>query len=1042
MTAKRNLLGVFFLLVGCWADVYMHNPRGSNDRNCERNVNRNNGNRLFDSQNNNNGGYACQRAVGDGSFQAEDGTATFQYFDPDSGTTKSFTQNKRMYYYSGSILPIEWTNQHGCGGNSKVSCEIVLQYACEDTLDPSVDNFWPWVQNKGESTTTYYGKQHFRSGGNIAAPRDGVPIDSNDAATDTIPDNEESAIANTDATRRYGMHESYDQYQLCQRTQRNKGLYTADQRINRNDQRGTRQNPNGNRRGLECPEERDYYPWWHPSPWIDIAVLSDSAGDDVCYSTNVESCTKRCQYYMNNTMNWNPKGYCDVNHTDPSATVQTKLTNARWTGNQWYNNKKECTTAGFAWYEVSHADNLMLANNSFVCAHTQYSRSNQLGNGRGDTVISQTQMESMGIVKDAVNQGVNANRFLWTIPEIPTAKSSAYFPSGMASAYKSCSLRIRYNISSADFQQWPEDAVDEGTSRMVDWRNNSRFLGDTVTPLRQDPYVYIGPGDNAQVGSMFVKLKVNTNQYGRTFQDRSYSFSIKSLPTASADASNRADTPAVDVTAMQNALLNGGKIYNVNVRGKRGNIVQVYPSVEYDFVPNALALGTNDMVHFQWTGSDYNPRRGCNDATGGPPDANTFFTDANANQNPRADRSNVMFTYHMGNNVPKNYLGYDMSANLTYAQKVAYANSTVLGEVPCYDPATDSGTIADACYEQVMRLAYLNQQSDSGSLTLRQGRKCLTADELDAIPSQDVADFHPLNCAKMNAKPYTYFDGGLMFMRKKGWFSYYSSRNNNFSNRQQIGVICVGEDCKVKNGTDVLEDTNPMTNGASKTAEATSTSACFDTAGGENGANANGVTSCLPADANTPNSNSVLKGESFATQEGDNDNKGDGNAKGCATLSFASGAGSSVESNVGLAIGLLFVGLFCSWAAYYLYNRYQARLEGQSKFRYDTAWQKASAPDKCEAGESFSGVNPGVAMTRIRRTDSAKAAAAGAAAMAAAPSAASGGSAAASPVRSSSARASSPQRAGSPVRASARAMPLQGARPASNAKVSKRYEMI
>lgn len=64
------------------------------------------------------------------------------------------------------------------------------------------------------------------------------------------------------------MHESFDQYQLCQRTERNRGLYTADQRVNRNDQRGTRQNPNGNRRGLECPEERDYYPWWHPSPWI------------------------------------------------------------------------------------------------------------------------------------------------------------------------------------------------------------------------------------------------------------------------------------------------------------------------------------------------------------------------------------------------------------------------------------------------------------------------------------------------------------------------------------------------------------------------------------------------------------------------------------------------------------------------------------------------------------------------------------------------------------------------------------------------------
>ena len=30
-------------LRGVLADVYLHNPRGSNDRNCERNVNRNNG---------------------------------------------------------------------------------------------------------------------------------------------------------------------------------------------------------------------------------------------------------------------------------------------------------------------------------------------------------------------------------------------------------------------------------------------------------------------------------------------------------------------------------------------------------------------------------------------------------------------------------------------------------------------------------------------------------------------------------------------------------------------------------------------------------------------------------------------------------------------------------------------------------------------------------------------------------------------------------------------------------------------------------------
>ena len=43
------------------ADIYMHSPRGSNDRNCERNANRNNGNRLFDSQNNNAGGYGMKK---------------------------------------------------------------------------------------------------------------------------------------------------------------------------------------------------------------------------------------------------------------------------------------------------------------------------------------------------------------------------------------------------------------------------------------------------------------------------------------------------------------------------------------------------------------------------------------------------------------------------------------------------------------------------------------------------------------------------------------------------------------------------------------------------------------------------------------------------------------------------------------------------------------------------------------------------------------------------------------------------------------------
>ena len=181
------------------------------------------------------------------------------------------SQEKKVYYYEGSYLPIEWTNQHGCGQNSKTNCEIVLQYMCEDTADPQVANFWPYTDTKNAGNQNA-AQQAFRSANDIAAPRDGIPDDANDAATDTIPDNAANAVPDTQANRRFGMHESYDFYQLCQRTERNKGLYTADQRMRRNDARGTRQNPNGDRRGLECPEERDYYPYWRPTPWVDVAV--------------------------------------------------------------------------------------------------------------------------------------------------------------------------------------------------------------------------------------------------------------------------------------------------------------------------------------------------------------------------------------------------------------------------------------------------------------------------------------------------------------------------------------------------------------------------------------------------------------------------------------------------------------------------------------------------------------------------------------------------------------------------------------------------
>ncbi len=38
-----------------------------------------------------------------------------------------------MYYFVGSMLPIEWTNQHSCGQENN-DCDIVLQYMCSPDL--------------------------------------------------------------------------------------------------------------------------------------------------------------------------------------------------------------------------------------------------------------------------------------------------------------------------------------------------------------------------------------------------------------------------------------------------------------------------------------------------------------------------------------------------------------------------------------------------------------------------------------------------------------------------------------------------------------------------------------------------------------------------------------------------------------------------------------------------------------------------------------------------------------------------------------------
>lgn len=625
-------------------------------------------------------------------------------------------------------------------------CEIVLQYACEDTLDP---------------TKKYRGPQ-----GQVGAPRDGTPKDDNDAATDRIKEDDQSAVANTPQTRRFGMHEGIDYYKAAKQRPRNGGLYTADQNVQgRKGALATRQNPNGNRRGLEVPEERDYYPYWDVSPWRDIAVITNNP--------------ERCEYYKRESANVKPRSVCvpGAGGTDKDGCPNGKVRKLVWWDPSHPKTRQanrqllaESGKSGDQWTEVTDLkDQDWLEANEPKDAKTvdcvngksSSSRENHLGNARETSNPD-----------PAIPHGVNPSRYIWTIPD---------------HAQKDCVLRLRYNISTSDYWAWDNEGTPKATSA-----DNERRRRPGSSPVVQDPY--LGLGDDGQ--STFLSLAVNTNQYGRTFQDRSYVFEIRQRPAAMANA----------------------EVYNLGVRGKRGNIVQVYPAVEYDFVPNDLCINQGDYVHFQWTGSDYNPRRNPNDAEGAGD-----LAENRRNRGSRADRSNLVDQDLM----PKTPIGKARNRRRRRPQQQpqlgATDNGQHAGEVAA-GTNYPAGSVTSANWKDlgknykgmfwtpqgqpdkaaIMKMAFLNQHANMK----QNGQQCLTLAQLGEIRKNNDRERDPRNCAKLNGAMdrqgtrTPYFDGGAMKMNKAGAFSYMSTRNNNFSNRNQVGFMCVNQNnqCKANGG--------------------------------------------------------------------------------------------------------------------------------------------------------------------------------------------------------------------------------------------------
>ncbi|CAJ1387652.1 unnamed protein product [Effrenium voratum] len=256
-----------------------------------------------------------------------------------------------------------------------------------------------------------------------------------------------------------GQHEPLDFYLDCKQRERQKGLYTADQNVR--DDRGataTRQNPQGNAAR-------------HPAPTAPTAPTRQSVvhGRMAKANNRMAPRPRRCEYYQSESQNVRAKGFC----SEPE-----------------HNNPEACQDAGAEWKERGRINRP----NQDVAGVS--SRDNHNGNARGG----------------------RPNYYMWRIPEYIEGR---------------CVLRLRYNITTGDFRSSALATLDgPATDRLDvgdDYFNLDKAMNDPNPGARRRAVFKGGPpvlaqdpvGDWLDLGEDFrLQLQVNTNQYGRTFQDR------------------------------------------------------------------------------------------------------------------------------------------------------------------------------------------------------------------------------------------------------------------------------------------------------------------------------------------------------------------------------------------------------------------------------------------------------------------------------------------------------------------------------------------
>jgi len=527
-------------------DCYLHNFRGSNNRLNEASANRNNANRLFDSQNNNRGGYNCCDMDPEDGFNANDWMATademydWRFLYEPNDLEKQYEE----IYFENSVVSTTWTNQHGTG-NKKLLSQMVLQFGC--------DTF----QRASQAGTNGQGPEASLSDARLANMRRmGLRMELLNGGNTNTPDkpnaaNDIQATYADNNNANEGRHESEEWYYLCEKRKQQYGLFHADQDLQGTSQKYTRQNPAGTRRGLECPEERDYYPWWHPSPWHDIAIITPEV--ERCQNhmaPNSQNVMEKCGCFnpdylgKTNAEDWFPE-----NEYVQSNLNQTECTNngGDWACFKWDGEEPECVDS--YWTKVNYLGNVDGSSRGGKQAHYDWTLpsyddlvNKHFCHSYTETITYENNDMPSSVGQDA--QNVNCVRMVF---------------------------RIRYNMSTMDYDPYKTNSTHDYNPQ-----------GGILSPIEENPEVDVG------FYVQGLQLAINTAQTGRTFQDRSHTFLVCQRDTTT-------DWAMSD-------------IINVNVRGKRGNIVQTFPATEYDFEPQHVEFHpTTDngvCLHFQWCGSN------------------------------------------------------------------------------------------------------------------------------------------------------------------------------------------------------------------------------------------------------------------------------------------------------------------------------------------------------------------------------------------------------------------------------------------------------